>query len=173
MLLWLLEVLSVEEHLEADGHNDGQPHEKLVRQQREVDTERVQVGFPERQQRDRATRAAREPANRLRSDGRRLLEGGGRLQNGEGDFRAAAVPPHDLYYAAPQDKERHAGFPFLEDVLAVVVVALVDDAGETPEVQATKVFEEGHLFEEVHQAAAFLGRRRFRRRSEQRPCWSC
>jgi hypothetical protein len=73
----------------------------------------------------------------------------------------------------PQDKERRAGFAFLEDVLAVVVVALVDDAGETPEVPATKVFEEGHLFEEVHQAAAFLGHRRFRRRSEQRPCWSC
>jgi hypothetical protein len=56
---------------------------------------------------------------------------------------------------------------------SVVVVALVDDAAETPELPATKVFEEGHLFEEVHQAAVFLGHRRFRRRSEQRPCWNC
>ena len=47
-----------------------------------------------------------------------------------------------------------------------------DNAGETPEVPTTKVFEESHLFEEVHQAAAFLGHRRFRWRSEQRPCWN-
>src|SRR5437899_1395238 len=85
---------------------------------------------------------------------------------------AAAPPPHALSQASPEDKERRAGFSFLEDVLAVVVVALVDDAGETSEVPATEVFEEGHLFEEVHQAAALLGHRRFRRRSEQRPCWS-
>src|SRR5437879_4487354 len=128
--------------------------------------------FPRASNATRPRARCREPANRLRSHGRRLLEAGGRLQHGEGDFRAAAAPLHDLDHASPQDKERRAGFPFFEDVLAVPVVALVDNAGETPEVPTTKVFEESHLFEEVHQAAAFLGHRRFRWRSEQRPCWN-
>jgi hypothetical protein len=69
-----------------------------------------------------------------------------------------------IEYFLEENRVLRATFPPLYRVRA---------AGETPEVPATKVLEEGHLFEEVHQAAAFLGHRRFRRRSEQRPCWSC
>jgi hypothetical protein len=55
-----------------------------------------------------------------------------------------------LDQASPRNEERGARFPRLADVLAVPVVALVDDAGETPTIPLTEVFEERDLFEEVH-----------------------
>ena len=111
--------------------------------------------------------------NPLRSRGRRLLEAGWRLQRGDGDLLALAPPWHDLDQASPQDEERRAaGLPLLDDVFAVSVVALMDDAGETPEFPEAEVFEEGDLLQEVHQAAMSLGGRRFRRRSKERSCWS-
>ena len=107
--------------------------------------------------------------NPLRSRGRRLLEAGRRLQRGDGHFPALVVPPsRDLDQASPQDEERRAGLPLLDDVFAVAVIALMDDAGETPELPKAQVFEEGDLLEEVRQAAMSVGGRRFRRPSEER-----
>jgi hypothetical protein len=107
--------------------------------------------------------------NPLRSRGRRLLEAGRRLQRSDGNLLPLAPPSHDLDQASPQDEERRAGLPLLDDVFAVAVVALMDDAGETPELPAVQAFEEGDLFEEVLQAAMSRGRR-FWRRSEERSC---
>jgi hypothetical protein len=108
--------------------------------------------------------------NPLGSRGRRLLEAGRRLQRGDGDLLAVAPPSHDLDQASPQDEERRAGLPLLDNAFAVSVVALMDDAGETPELPEAQVFEEGDLLEEVRQAAMSVGGRRFRRRSEERSC---
>ena len=79
-------------------------------------------------------------------------------------------PSHDLDHASPQDEERRARMSLLDDVFAVAVLALVDDAGETAELPPAQVFEEGDLFEELHQAALSPRRRRLRRRSEERSC---
>jgi len=77
---------------------------------------------------------------------------------------------HDLDQASPQDEERRAGLPLLDDAFAVSVVTLMDDAGETPELPEAQVFEEGDLLEELHQAAVSPRRRRLRRRCKERSC---
>jgi hypothetical protein len=76
----------------------------------------------------------------------------------------------NLDQASPQDEERRAGLPLLDDVFAVAVVALMDDAGEMPELPVAQVLEEGDLLAEVRQAAMSLGGRRLRRWSEERSC---
>ena len=119
-----------------------------------------------------ATRPGHAPGPRTsessRPDGRRLLEGGRRLEQGKRNVLGARAPLHDLDHAAPHDEERGAGPAFLADVLAVTVLALVDDTGSTREIPASEVLEETDLPEEFDEAPASLRHGAFRR-LEQRP----
>ena len=138
------EELGIDERAEPSGQEASQPGQDLVRHDGELDAQRVEIGPAECQQRDRATCADREPARRPGRDGRRFLEGGGRLQQCEGHVTLVGTAPHNLDDAplVPTDDPIDREDPALDDLIPKqsnqpydmirLVSAVVDDGQGFP-----------------------------------------
>src|SRR5215471_12708824 len=170
VLVGCAEVLTLHHHLKPGASDLGELFEDLVRGRWKVSAERVQVGAPERHERNRTASPSGAPAHHL-SHRRQFIDRRGRLQRRQQQLLAAASAPRNLHQPAAQHEESCARLPLLGDVLPVAIRALVDNPCQMRQISMREVLKKIRLLEKANQVGGWLmGRLRYG--LEQRTRWN-